>query len=378
MKMRRALHRSKKEQERVSKAGPSRQRAESSTSNASSAGAFASTSNGSLTLQALSDDLHLGILSYLNTADTLAMMQTSSQFYNLIGSSETLWRQQCRVRWPFLRLEPDTALQHDTTLKYPQLLRLASKHQASSVDEAPRHQSIPVRLILLQRLFNGYKAVSVHADGNRCFRAKEPLPKPVHRTKRTWPWQRRPHERLRLEPFVAPYLTSEGLSLQPRLFAYFEVDIVPHEPVASQRRTRFAPPASAPTSSCVAVGLGSDQFKLDHRLPGWDDESIGYHGDDGGLFHGTGARRARLGPKFGPGDVVGCGIDYRSSVVFFTHNGRLLSRTLVLNKRQAQAEWYPVVGMDSESWVSANFGVDRPFRFDLQHIAKEPLPVMDE
>lgn len=39
---------------------------------------------------------------------------------------------------------------------------------------------------------------------------------------------------------------------------------------------------------CVAVGLASTRFQRRQRLPGWDEESYGYHGDDGAIFHGRG------------------------------------------------------------------------------------------
>ena len=62
--------------------------------------------------------------------------------------------------------------------------------------------------------------------------------------------------------------------------------------------------------------------------------SMGYHGDDGRLFspidnpwHGRGAL---WNPKFGAGDVVGCGIVFDDQVggVFFSLNGKLVSRNM--------------------------------------------------
>lgn len=39
---------------------------------------------------------------------------------------------------------------------------------------------------------------------------------------------------------------------------------------------------------CVAVGLATKFFLKEKRFPGWDNESFGYHGDDGAIFHGRG------------------------------------------------------------------------------------------
>lgn len=46
------------------------------------------------------------------------------------------------------------------------------------------------------------------------------------------------------------------------------------------------------------------------------DIAVGWHGDDGHKFHRSG-RGAAYGPAFGPGDVVGCGLDF-SGMVFRT------------------------------------------------------------
>lgn len=111
---------------------------------------------------------------------------------------------------------------------------------------------------------------------------------------------------------------------------------------------------------CVAVGLSSAHFNAECRLPGWDPESFGYHGDDGCLFHGKGIQIAEYGPRFGAGDVVGCGINYKTRTIFFTLNGRFLGDAF----RVASGELFPTVGIDAEVSITFNFG-RAPFAFDL-------------
>lgn len=75
------------------------------------------------------------------------------------------------------------------------------------------------------------------------------------------------------------------------------------------------------------------------RLPGWEKDSWGYHGDDGHSFASE-----RDGTPFGPrftsmlisvskeialtcwiaGDVIGCGIDFSLYKAFYTKNGAML------------------------------------------------------
>ena len=110
----------------------------------------------------------------------------------------------------------------------------------------------------------------------------------------------------------------------------------------------------------VAVGLSSSRFLSNHRLPGWDSESYGYHGDDGNIFHGHGRQIAAYGPKFSVGDTVGCGINYRTKSIFFTLNGKFLGNAF----DGVIGDWYPTVGIDSNCDVTFNFG-RVPFQFDL-------------
>lgn len=113
---------------------------------------------------------------------------------------------------------------------------------------------------------------------------------------------------------------------------------------------------------CVAVGLATKPFLKHKRLPGWDSESYGYHGDDGAIFHGRGRQLSTFGPKFGFHDVIGCGLNHQDRSIFFTLNGRLLGTAFA--SVAADVELYPTVGIDANCSIQFNFGM-KPFKFDL-------------
>jgi hypothetical protein len=159
---------------------------------------------------------------------------------------------------------------------------------------------------------------------------------------------------------------------------------------------------------CVAVGLASRNFRPESSMPGWDQHSIAYHGDDGLKYWGSGTGR-RFGERFGAGDTVGCGIAYLGATaavtpaapaavgsgagchgmevltpsqhrrlvkaceplcghVFFTLNGALVD--VATSHFPLTGPWYPCVGIDAPFAVSANFGA-RPFRFPLAAFSRD-------
>ncbi|KAL6067333.1 IgA-specific serine endopeptidase [Balamuthia mandrillaris] len=110
----------------------------------------------------------------------------------------------------------------------------------------------------------------------------------------------------------------------------------------------------------IAIGLTDRNFPL-NKQPGWVKQSYGYHGDDGQVYHNQGSG-IPFGPRFGTGDVVGCGLNYDTGEVFFTKNGAFLGVgwTDARNK-----ELFPSVGLHSpEEKVLFNFG-KKPFKFNF-------------
>lgn len=72
--------------------------------------------------------------------------------------------------------------------------------------------------------------------------------------------------------------------------------------------------------SSIGIGVGTKDASLS-RVPGWEKESWGMHGDDGSAFHGGGERGKTFGTAFNLDDTIGCGMNFRTSTLFFTKNG---------------------------------------------------------
>eukprot|EP00013_Stygamoeba_regulata_P001220 CAMPEP_0177637638 /NCGR_PEP_ID=MMETSP0447-20121125/5073_1 /TAXON_ID=0 /ORGANISM="Stygamoeba regulata, Strain BSH-02190019" /LENGTH=1331 /DNA_ID=CAMNT_0019139569 /DNA_START=180 /DNA_END=4171 /DNA_ORIENTATION=- len=123
--------------------------------------------------------------------------------------------------------------------------------------------------------------------------------------------------------------------------AYFEVFVV------SQGRT-----------GSIGVGLGGEGAPGESQ-PGWGEGSYGYHGDDGNKFsHGE---NEVFGPRFGTGDIIGCGHDTVKDEIFFTKNGQFIGVAF----HSVSGPLFPMVGLGSpcES-VFVNFG-QLPFVWDF-------------
>ena len=151
--------------------------------------------------------------------------------------------------------------------------------------------------------------------------------------------------------------SGTAIRVAPSLIAYFELRVaLSGAPREVEERAMAAPP-------CVAIGCARAGFDAGRLMPGWDSESWGYHGDDGGRFHGDGAAVAR-GDTFGRGDVVGCGVDRGRREVFFTRNGVSVGG-IPLQQKDLDEPLYPCVGLDHGDAVEVNFGAE-PFAYDVR------------
>uniref|UniRef100_A0A1D1Z9W5 Ran-binding protein 9 n=1 Tax=Anthurium amnicola TaxID=1678845 RepID=A0A1D1Z9W5_9ARAE len=138
---------------------------------------------------------------------------------------------------------------------------------------------------------------------------------------------------------------------------------------------------SAGQKGQVAIGFTPPGVKM-CRQPGWEENSCGYHGDDGLIYCGQ-AKGENFGPTFTSGDTVGAGINYASQEFFFTKNGNLVGAVC----KHVKGPLFPTIAVHSQNEeVTVNFG-KHPFLFNIETyllgertkqqtmIEKLPLPV---
>jgi hypothetical protein len=163
---------------------------------------------------------------------------------------------------------------------------------------------------------------------------------------------------------------STTINVTPRLISYYEVSIL-NDNYGIKDDSARGPPfgrmeGRRHRTECVAVGLATDSFHAHARMPGWDRQSFGYHGDDGGIFHSSGGMVKQFGSKFGAGDTIGCGIDFVAQGIFFTLNGKFLGYGWTgIDEEFLKNDLFPVVGLDTNCPLHLNFGAEEPFVFDL-------------
>ncbi|KAF9229720.1 SPRY-domain-containing protein [Gyrodon lividus] len=118
----------------------------------------------------------------------------------------------------------------------------------------------------------------------------------------------------------------------------------------------------------VSVGFIGRDVKVS-RLPGWEKNSWGYHGDNGTICSGD-KNGTSFGSTFGVGDIIGCGIDFTQNKVFYTKNGTLLGT--VFDDVGKDYDIFPAVGLcyTNES-IHANLGQE-PFKYDIEdHVLQQ-------
>ncbi|CAO3649871.1 unnamed protein product [Mucor fragilis] len=125
----------------------------------------------------------------------------------------------------------------------------------------------------------------------------------------------------------------------------------------------------------IGIGFCAASNKVE-RLPGWDPDSWGYHGDDGHSFAGSGTGKT-YGPCFTTGDVIGCGVNFADNTAFYTKNGKFLG--IAFTDVNLKQPIFPAVGLRTPGeQVTVNFGHE-PFVFDIaQYVNDQRIKFIDE
>ncbi|KAM7542326.1 hypothetical protein Aperf_G00000014956 [Anoplocephala perfoliata] len=130
-------------------------------------------------------------------------------------------------------------------------------------------------------------------------------------------------------------------------------------------------------SQCGALRVGfafddSDKAKY-HRYTNF----LGYHSNTGRIYLNDGEpmqgdeNGVALGPPFGVGDVIGCGVNFVNNSIFFTKNGIFIFTTTLQTKLMNAVTIPCVMFISPTTALIANFG-QRDFSFAIvQHLAQE-------
>ena len=70
----------------------------------------------------------------------------------------------------------------------------------------------------------------------------------------------------------------------------------------------------------MGIGLADKTVNM-NRLPGWEKDSYGYHGDDGNSFSSSGNGK-KYGPTFTTGDIIGV-LYILSVIISLSHNFKI-------------------------------------------------------
>ena len=100
------------------------------------------------------------------------------------------------------------------------------------------------------------------------------------------------------------------------------------------------------SNPCIGIGVAVRDYALDCQ-PGWLDQSLAYHLDDGNIFHNS--SHTHVGPLCSnDGDQFGCGLVFsvnhssHHALVFFTKNSRLIACWCA---RIPSSGFFPTIGL---------------------------------
>ncbi|KAI9765235.1 MAG: hypothetical protein M1840_007727 [Geoglossum simile] len=111
-------------------------------------------------------------------------------------------------------------------------------------------------------------------------------------------------------------------------------------------------------NGAIGIGFlsGNDESSLS-QMPGWEESTWGYHGDDGQRYS-SGGQCSPYAEVWATGDVIGCHVNLENGELFYTRNGESLGIAFT----NAKGWLFPAVGIQCKgAHIRANFGA-LPFR----------------
>jgi hypothetical protein len=120
-----------------------------------------------------------------------------------------------------------------------------------------------------------------------------------------------------------------------------------------------------------AMGLMITNANLSSHMPGWERGTYAMHSDDGHAYYNNDStifncKSFAYGPAYQtPGVVIGCGYNFITSQIFFTHNGLLIGPAFVIPSLLKVGEICPCIGMMTPNSIyRVNVG-QKPFMFNI-------------
>ncbi|KAH6690215.1 hypothetical protein BKA61DRAFT_286666 [Leptodontidium sp. MPI-SDFR-AT-0119] len=116
----------------------------------------------------------------------------------------------------------------------------------------------------------------------------------------------------------------------------------------------------------VAIGFCTISDKSLLEFPGWpkrgaaSSKSWAYHGDNGGFYSYLSINEVFIGEPYGPGDTIGCGVDFATGKIWYTRNGEMIEEGF----NNVMGRLFPVLGLCDKVKLETNFGIDlenKPF-----------------
>eukprot|EP01122_Echinamoeba_exundans_P005705 TRINITY_DN15861_c0_g1_i1.p1 TRINITY_DN15861_c0_g1~~TRINITY_DN15861_c0_g1_i1.p1 ORF type:complete len:409 (-),score=79.14 TRINITY_DN15861_c0_g1_i1:111-1337(-) len=122
----------------------------------------------------------------------------------------------------------------------------------------------------------------------------------------------------------------------------------------------------------VAIGLAADGFPIARSQPGWRKASVGYHGDDGDLYAGSGFG-SHYAETYTTNNTVGCVFDLVTREVTFVRQGQPLETVTPPGFEKTDIAIFAACGTHSkDEHVKLNFGAE-PFDFNIAPCIEELL-----